>query len=55
MAKTGMYMTVYTRILAFFKFFFMRQTENSVFGPLISVCLRQKRKCYFPSERDGNK
>jgi len=33
----------------------MRQTKNSIFGPLISVCLRRKRKCYFPSEPDGNK
>ena len=34
--------------------FRLRQTENSVFGPLISVCLRWKRKYYFPSEPDRN-
>ena len=34
--------------------FRLRQTENSVLGPLISICLRRKRKCYFPSEPDGH-
>ena len=34
--------------------FRLRQTENSVLWPLISVCLRRKRKCYFPSDPDGH-